>query len=77
MVVKIYTDEFSKSFNLEFLPRESRSIKMMKNWTCAFYNLANLVVQLGIKTMYYKEFLETKGNYLTYSWSDYLFSKGL
>lgn len=60
MVVKIYTNGFSKSFNLEFLPRKSGSIKMMKNLTYTFYNLANLVVQLGMKTRYYKEFWRLK-----------------
>lgn len=55
MILKIQIDEFSNSFNLGFLSRESENIKMMKNWTCAFYNLINQVVRVGMK-MYYKEF---------------------
>lgn len=55
MILKIQIDEFSKSFNLGFLSRESENIKMMKNWTCAFYNLINRVVRVGMK-MYYKGF---------------------
>lgn len=42
MILKIQIDEFSKSFNLGFLSRESENIKMMKNLTCAFYNIINL-----------------------------------
>lgn len=53
---KVQTNGFSKSFNLEFFLRERENIKLMENRTYAFYNLVNLVVRVGMKTMYYKTF---------------------
>ena len=49
MIIKIQTNKFLESFNLTFIPGKMKMYKNNENWNCAFYNLVNQVVRLGMK----------------------------